>query len=65
MDRGLHLERMREAGISSIFVIDNKRNLCGYVTADDALDARNNGITDLKEIIKTDVPTVEKDTTIK
>ena len=31
------LERMRESGISSIFVIDNKRNLIGYVTADDAL----------------------------
>ncbi len=58
------LERMREAGISSIFVIDNKRKLLGYVTADDALTAKNNGITTLTEIIKTDVPTVDKDTTL-
>jgi glycine betaine/proline transport system ATP-binding protein len=58
------LERMREAGISSIFVIDNKRKLIGYVTADDALNARKNNVKDLKEIIKTDGPIVEKDTTL-
>jgi glycine betaine/proline transport system ATP-binding protein len=58
------LERMRESGISSIFVIDNKRNLIGYVTADDALNAKKNGINDLKEIIRTDGPTVEKETTL-
>ncbi len=58
------LERMREAGISSIFVTNNQRKLCGYVTADDALDARNNGVSDLKTIIKTDVPRVGRDTTI-
>ena len=34
------------------------------MTADDALNAKNNGINDLKEIIKTDAPTVEKDTTL-
>lgn len=56
------LERMRESGISSIFVIDNKRNLIGYVTADDALNAKKNNINDLKEIIRTDGPTVEKET---
>ena len=58
------LERMRESGISLIFVIDNKRKLIGYVTADDALDARNKGISDLKSIIKKDVPTVERETTL-
>lgn len=58
------LERMRASGISLIFVIDNKRKLIGYVTAEDALNAKNNGINDLKEIIKTDVRIVEKDTTL-
>ncbi|RDW19892.1 quaternary amine ABC transporter ATP-binding protein [Oceanobacillus chungangensis] len=58
------LERMRETGISSIFVIDNKRNLQGYITADDASDAIKNEISDLKKIIKTDIPKVEKDTAL-
>ena len=58
------LERMRESGISSIFVIDNKRNLIGYVTADDALKAVKNNINDLKEIIRTDGPTVGKETAL-
>lgn len=58
------LERMRESGISSIFVIDNKRNLIGYVTADDALNAKKNNINDLKEIIRTDGPTVGKETAL-
>jgi glycine betaine/proline transport system ATP-binding protein len=58
------LERMRESGISSIFVIDNKRDLIGYVTADDALNAVKNNINDLKEIIRTDGPTVGKETAL-
>lgn len=56
------LERMREEGLSSIYVIDSKRNLKGYVTADDASEARKNDVRDLNEILKTDVPTVTKDT---
>ncbi|WP_117170825.1 quaternary amine ABC transporter ATP-binding protein [Paraliobacillus sediminis] len=56
------LERMREEGLSSIYVIDSKRNLKGYVTADGASEARKNDVRDLKEILKTDVPTVTKDT---
>jgi len=55
------LERMREEGLSSIYVIDGKRNLKGYVTADDASDARKKEIRDLNEILKTDVPTVSMD----
>ncbi|AXI08711.1 glycine betaine/L-proline ABC transporter ATP-binding protein [Oceanobacillus zhaokaii] len=58
------LERMRETGISSIFVIDNKRQLQGYITADDASGAIKNEISDLKKIIKTDIPKVEKDTAL-
>ncbi|WP_182200856.1 quaternary amine ABC transporter ATP-binding protein [Paraliobacillus salinarum] len=55
------LERMREEGLSSIYVIDGKRNLKGYVTADDASEARKKEIRDLNEILKTDVPTVERE----
>ncbi|CQR47044.1 Glycine betaine transport ATP-binding protein OpuAA [Paraliobacillus sp. PM-2] len=55
------LERMREEGLSSIYVIDGKRNLKGYVTADDASEARKNEIRDLNQILKTDVPTVDRD----
>ncbi|MFB1051103.1 glycine betaine/L-proline ABC transporter ATP-binding protein [Paraliobacillus sp. JSM ZJ581] len=55
------LERMREEGLSSIYVIDSKRNLKGYVTADGASDARKKEIRDLNEILQTDVPTVGRD----
>ncbi len=56
------LERMREEGLSSIFVVDSKRNLKGYITADIASDAFKSGVTDLKEILKNDIPIVEKET---
>lgn len=55
------LERMREVGLSSIYVTDSKRNLKGFVTADDASDARKKEIRDLNEILRTDVPTVTRD----
>ncbi|MEI3606393.1 glycine betaine/L-proline ABC transporter ATP-binding protein [Pseudogracilibacillus sp. SE30717A] len=56
------LERMRAEGISSILVVDNNRQLQGYVTADDVLEARKKEVRDLKEILKTDIQTVDKDT---
>ncbi len=59
------LERMREEGISSILVIDSKRNLKGYVTAEDASEARKKDIKDLKEIIRTDIPKVNRDTAMQ
>jgi glycine betaine/proline transport system ATP-binding protein len=55
------LERMREEGLSSIYVVDGHRNLKGYVTADDASDARKKDIKDLNEILRTDVPKVPLD----
>ncbi|MDC3417273.1 quaternary amine ABC transporter ATP-binding protein [Aquibacillus salsiterrae] len=58
------LERMKDEGLSSIYVIDSKRNLKGYVTADDAMEARNKDIRDIKQILRTDVPTVQKDTSM-
>jgi glycine betaine/proline transport system ATP-binding protein len=58
------LERMKEEGLSSIYVVDKQRNLKGYVTADDASEAKKNDIKDLNEILKTDVPTVALDTSM-
>ncbi|MGY4688860.1 quaternary amine ABC transporter ATP-binding protein [Salibacterium sp. K-3] len=55
------LERMREEGLSSIYVTDRRRALKGYVTADAASKARNEDTRDINEILITEVPTVSKD----
>ncbi|WP_339181144.1 glycine betaine/L-proline ABC transporter ATP-binding protein [Oceanobacillus sp. FSL W7-1293] len=56
------LERMRKEGISSILVVDENRRLQGYVTADNASEARKKEITDIKEILQTDILRVSPDT---
>lgn len=56
------LERMREEGLSSILVVDNKRHLQGYVMAEDALDATKKEIRELRDILKTDITKVDKET---
>lgn len=58
------LERMREEGLSGMYVVDNKRNLKGYVTADDASEARKQNVSDLKEILTNNIPKVDKDTSL-
>ncbi|TQS76605.1 glycine betaine/L-proline ABC transporter ATP-binding protein [Ornithinibacillus gellani] len=58
------LERMREEGLSSILVVNGNRDLQGYVTADDALDAIKKENSDLRDILRTDIQRVEKDTTM-
>ncbi|MFC7063529.1 quaternary amine ABC transporter ATP-binding protein [Halobacillus seohaensis] len=58
------LERMRKEGLSSIYVTDAKRNLYGYVTADDVSEATKQDVKELKSILRTDVPKVQKDTTM-
>ncbi|WP_018932899.1 quaternary amine ABC transporter ATP-binding protein [Gracilibacillus lacisalsi] len=52
------LERIREQGLSSIYVVDRSRQLKGYVTADDVKQARDNEQKDLHSILRTDMPTV-------
>ncbi|ENH95536.1 glycine betaine ABC transporter ATP-binding protein [Gracilibacillus halophilus YIM-C55.5] len=59
------LERIREQGLSSIYVVDRSRNLHGYVTADDVSDARKQEKNDLRDILRTDMPTVSKDAAIQ
>ncbi|GEL78392.1 quaternary amine ABC transporter ATP-binding protein [Tenuibacillus multivorans] len=58
------LERIREQGLSNMYVIDRARNLKGYVTADDVSAARKQEQKDFHGIIRTDMPTVEKDTPV-
>src|SRR5699024_8555811 len=53
------LERMRAEGLSSILVVDSNRALQGYVTADDVLDATKKNITDLKQVLRTDIEKVD------
>lgn len=55
------LERMREEGLSGIYITDSKRNLKGYITADEASAALNKDIRDLNKVLNTDVPTVARD----
>lgn len=56
------LERMREVGLSGVYVVDGKRNLKGYVTADDAADAVRKEVRSLEGILINDIPRVEKET---
>lgn len=56
------LERMRAEGLSSILVVDKNRTLKGYVTADDVVDARKNEVSDLNDILRTDIKSVDKST---
>ncbi len=58
------LETMREEGISGVYVVDENRQLKGYVHANDASEAAKNDVRTLEGILKTNVPTVEKDTTM-
>ncbi|SDJ43170.1 quaternary amine ABC transporter ATP-binding protein [Salimicrobium halophilum] len=58
------LERMRKEGLSSIYVTDAKRNLKGYVTADDVSEAVKNEEDNLKNILRTDIVEVSEDTSM-
>ncbi|WP_034550550.1 quaternary amine ABC transporter ATP-binding protein [Carnobacterium funditum] len=58
------LEQMKLEGISSILVVDDNRNLKGYVTAEDAAEARKQSITSLETILKSDIPTVNRKTSM-
>ena len=53
------LERMREEGLSGIYIVDSSRNLKGYLTAEAASTAIKQDIRDLSEVLNPDVPTVE------
>src|SRR5699024_12379093 len=54
------LERMREEGISGVYVVDDNRQLKGYVHASDASEAANQDIRSLHGIITNDIQTLDK-----
>lgn len=56
------LQRMKEAGISSIYVTKRNKELVGIVHASDVSELIKQNINSLESIIVTDVPIVEKDT---
>lgn len=59
------LHRMEKNSISSIFVVDQQKQLIGIVMAEDALRAVEAGETNLDRIIDKDIPTVLPDTPLK
>lgn len=55
------LQRMKQAGISSVYVTKSNNELYGIVTAEAAAEAAKNGVKDLEEIVDKNVPTVSPD----
>ena len=55
---------MKQAGISCVVVTMNNRELYGFVTAEAAAQAIDNGMKDLEAIVKKDVPTVSLETSL-
>jgi len=56
------LRKMKTANISSLFVLDKKRQLAGMVTAEGCADLIQRGEKDLRLIMATDIATVLPDT---
>ncbi|WP_019241660.1 MULTISPECIES: quaternary amine ABC transporter ATP-binding protein [Bacillus] len=53
------LQRMREEEVSLLIAVDKKRQLKGYITAADALQASKNGYKTVLNIVRTDILSVE------
>ncbi|MCM0755292.1 glycine betaine/L-proline ABC transporter ATP-binding protein [Desulfovibrio aminophilus] len=56
------LRKMRNAGISSLFVVEGERRLAGLVTAEDAARASEVGQRTLEDILRRDIRTVGLET---
>jgi glycine betaine/proline transport system ATP-binding protein len=56
---------MKEANISSVFVVDKQRKLKGIVTIEDTMKLINEGKDDLGEIIDSDINQVHQDVLIE
>ncbi|GAA0438325.1 glycine/proline betaine ABC transporter ATP-binding protein OpuAA [Lentibacillus halophilus] len=63
VDRGVNvaLRLMKDSGISTIYVVDKKQKLLGYVTADQAAEASKEDKR-LEDILTSDIPKVTSDT---
>lgn len=58
------LRKMKETGLSSVFVVGTGRTLVGIVTADAVLTGDNLEAKDLSSVLVTDVPTTSPDTPV-
>ena len=56
------LERMREEGLSGVYVVNSRRKLMGYVTADAASEAIKQEKRSLEEILQNNIPKVDRET---
>lgn len=63
VDRGpqVALKVMKDYGVSTVYVVNKKRKLLGYVTADQAVEASKDK-KGLEDVLTRDVPTVLPDT---
>ena len=52
------LQRMRQEKVSNLIAVDKKRNLKGYITASDALEASLDGKKNISSIVRTDIVSV-------
>ncbi|ADY54853.1 glycine betaine/L-proline ABC transporter, ATPase subunit [Syntrophobotulus glycolicus DSM 8271] len=59
------LRIMKEYGISSVFVVDREKRLQGIITAEEAITAKNSGISSLNEYELVQGLVVEEDTPIQ
>ena len=59
------LQRMKEEEVSVLLAVDKYKNYLGYITADDALKLSQRNETNLRHILKTDMPTVAPDTVLQ
>ncbi|QUH21482.1 quaternary amine ABC transporter ATP-binding protein [Alkaliphilus sp. B6464] len=55
------LQRMKQVGISSIYVINKNKQLLGVVTADAASEAVKDGNRNIYDVMETDIPKVSPD----
>lgn len=58
------MRKMKETGLSSVFVVDPHRTLMGIVTADAILEQDNWEAKHLSSVLITDVPTTSPDTPV-
>ena len=58
------MRKMKEKGISSIFVVDRNRRLLGYVLMEEAAKAADRGDPDLTKIMRTDCIKVPPESTL-
>ena len=59
------VRRMKDANLSSVFVVDRQRRLKGIVTIEDTMDLINSNKDDLSEIIDSDINVVSPDILIQ